>query len=106
MSDTEQANKKRRISSPTTQAALPSNSQTAVASQPAQVPDEDTAAPPSTAAGAHAKPLSALFAGPVPASQSAKAAAKGKGKAKEGDDESDGDEGFESTLRRLQGGGE
>ncbi len=41
------------------------------------LPDEDTAAPTSAAAGAHAKPLSSMF-GSVPASK----ASKGKGKAK------------------------
>lgn len=45
------------------------NESQATDSQPTpldQVPDEDHAAPPSTAAGAHAKPLSALFKAKTP----------------------------------------
>lgn len=69
-------------------------------SQPLQndvQPDEDNAAPPSTQAGVHAKPLSALFAGAHPA-----AGIKGKGKAKAKENDR---EGFESILARLQDGG-
>lgn len=104
--DDEQANKKRRISPEPSSASLSNGAAPAVA--PQEAPDEDNAAPPSTAAGAHAKPLSALFAGPAPASPVKKkgpaagaAGGKGKGKA-----EPDVGEGFESILARLQEGGE
>lgn len=63
------------------------------------LPDEDTAAPPSTAAGAHAKPLSALF-NPVPSFKGN----KGKGKAKAEDGDLKGD--FENTLAGLEAAGE
>jgi hypothetical protein len=53
------------------------------------LPDEDTAAPPSAAAGAHAKPLSSMFS-----SQPAGKAGKGKGKAKVEDDTEEVAEGF------------
>lgn len=103
----EQANKKRRISpEPSASSASLANG-AAPAAAPQEVPDEDNAAPPSTAAGAHAKPLSALFAGPAPASPvrwkgAAAAAAGGKGKGKAEPEEG---EGFESILMRLQEGG-
>lgn len=61
--------------------------------------DEEHAAPPSTASGAHAKPLSVLFSG-LPSSQ-AGGGPKGKGKGKLEDKE-----GFESVLARLQEGSE
>lgn len=99
----EQANKKRRISPEPSSASLSNEAAPVVA--PEEVPDEDNAAPPSSAAGAHAKPLSALFAGPAPASPvKKKGAAGGKGKAKA--EEPDDGEGFESILARLQEGGE
>lgn len=93
--------KKRRLSpAPLTDSQTLNGAQTQ--SQDA-LPDEDNAAPPSTASGAHAKPLSALFGGP-PALKGSTAfgKGKGKGKAQDGDDK----EGFESILSRLQEGGE
>ncbi|BGP44897.1 DNA-directed DNA polymerase delta [Rhodotorula kratochvilovae] len=85
----------------TTSAALPETNQTE-----AGVPDEDHAAPPSTAAGAHAMPLSALFAAKSPSPRKKKqhalnldAAAKGKGKARSGKD--DDKENFTALLERL-----
>lgn len=112
LEDDSQANKKRRISSETvgepSTASLATGSQPVVA--PQEVPDEDNAAPPSTAAGAHARPLSALFAGPAPAKTSGSpvkmgktSAGGGKGKAKAVEGEG---EGFEDILARLQEGGE
>ena len=64
-------------------------------------PDEEISAPPSSASGAHAKPLSALFSGNAGSGSSSSASKKGKGKGKEDDKE-----GFESVLARLQEGGE
>ena len=60
-----------------------------------ELPDEEHAAPPSSAAGAHAKPLPPLFSSQGPSQ------AKGKGRAQDDDKE-----GFESVLARLQEGGE
>lgn len=60
------------------------------------LPDEDTAAAPSKAAGAHALPLSSMFSQP--------AAALVKGKGKESEDEMK--EGFETILARLHEGGQ
>lgn len=62
------------------------------------LPDEDTAAPTSTAAGAHSKPLSALF-NPTPSTKINKG--KGKGKAEDGADKI----GFENTLAGLEAAG-
>ncbi|KAK4054869.1 DNA-directed DNA polymerase delta [Microbotryomycetes sp. JL201] len=59
----------------------------AMAAAPNEVPDEDHAAPPSSAAGAHAKPLSALFEhsdlGGAAAQQPQTARTKQKGKLKD-----------------------
>ncbi|KAK4705460.1 DNA polymerase delta subunit 1, partial [Phenoliferia sp. Uapishka_3] len=60
--------------------------------------DEEHAAPPSTASGAHAKPLSVLFSG-LPSSQAGGGPKGRKGKGKEEEKE-----GFESVLARLQEG--
>lgn len=72
----------------------------------AEIPDEEHAAPPSSAAGAHAKPLSALFESSPVAAASKGSVAKGKGKLKEkGGDNAGEQEGFEAMLGRLQDGG-
>ncbi|GAA5899920.1 hypothetical protein JCM6882_007002 [Rhodosporidiobolus microsporus] len=127
----EPANKKRRVSSPsngapallageaTADAVLPSASTPSQQQQqrggtPAPdtaVPDEDHAAPPSQAAGAHAKPLSALFTPPSPKKRPSTAAAKGKGvdvkgkgKGRIGVDEED-KENFTELLAKLKNEG-
>lgn len=62
-----------------------------------EVEEEPWAAPPSTAAGAHAKPLSAMFSTVSTGVGASRKNANGKGKGKEL-------EGFEETLARLQEG--
>ncbi|GJN91710.1 hypothetical protein Rhopal_004733-T1 [Rhodotorula paludigena] len=65
----------------------------------ADIPDEDHAAPPSTAAGAHAKPLSALFAAKSPSPRKKKHAdVKGKARAQPTEDDK---ENFTELLARL-----
>ncbi|GAA6047885.1 hypothetical protein JCM3770_004691, partial [Rhodotorula araucariae] len=70
----------------------------------ADLPDEEHAAPPSTAAGAHAKPLSALFAAKSPSPRKKKQhalnldKAKGKGRLSRDDDDK---ENFTALLERL-----
>ncbi|KAL8284175.1 hypothetical protein RQP46_004924 [Phenoliferia psychrophenolica] len=91
----EPSGSKRQKLSPAPEAAAAAPLQLAPAA--AYEADEEMAAPPSTASGAHAKPLSVLFSG-LPSSQ-AGGGPKGKGKGKEEDKE-----GFESVLARLQEG--
>ena len=81
-------NKKPRLESKKSDVVAPSDA----------LPDEDTAAPISAAAGAHAKPFSAQF-NPQPAIK----ANKGKGKAKVEDDQDAGE--FHATLAKLDEGG-
>ena len=64
-------------SPPAKKPRLASKKSDAVVAPSDALPDEDTAAPPSAAAGAHAKPLSALFS-----AQALVKSSKGKGKAK------------------------
>lgn len=122
MEGAEPSNKKRRVSSPsggtapslagqsTADALLPSPPRQP--SQGAAPPDEDHAAPPSSAAGAHAKPLSALFVPGSPKkrpSQSPvkkKRDVKGKGKATMGEIDEDDKEKFTAMLARLKDDGE
>ncbi|GAA5828493.1 hypothetical protein JCM5353_002695 [Sporobolomyces roseus] len=78
----------------------------------AEVPDEEHAAPPSTAAGAHAKPLSALFNSNLQStrySPKKKGTLMGKGKGKENmnqmsaeDEMMEEKEGFTEMLARLK----
>ncbi|GAA5869759.1 hypothetical protein JCM1840_000584 [Sporobolomyces johnsonii] len=107
----EPASKKRRVSPPLSTAALASDSATTAAlsgtaaAPPAEIPDEDHAAPPSSASGAHAKPLSALFASSqARISPTKKRDVKGKGKllGELGEDEDK--ENFVSMLARLKEG--
>lgn len=119
MDTTEPSSKKRRVSSPsastapalagqsTADALLPSPPR--APSQGAAPPDEDHAAPPSSAAGAHAKPLSALFTPgspkkrPSPVKQ--KRDVKGKGRALAGEIDEDDKENFTAMLARLKNDG-
>ncbi|KAK4058069.1 DNA-directed DNA polymerase delta [Microbotryomycetes sp. JL221] len=70
------------------------------AAAPNQIPDEDHAAPPSSASGAHAKPLSALFEqSDLGGAASIANKRNNKGKAKRTDDDKTS---FESVLSQLQ----
>lgn len=64
--------------------------------KPTEEEEDPDAAPPASTAGAHAKPLAALHAGPSGVGMLGKG--KGKGKPQE-------KEGFESVLERLQDDG-
>lgn len=86
----EQANKKRRLSSPGGTAPLEQDPTAALLPQV----DEEHPAPPASGSGAHSKPLPALFG--------TGSFAKGKGKGKADSEK----EGFESILARLQEGSE
>ncbi|SGY32734.1 BQ5605_C002g01405 [Microbotryum silenes-dioicae] len=103
MSTSPSSSKKPRLDAPPVTSA--SNGSLPLVANPANgfIPDEDVAAPLSTQAGAHAKPLSALFAGAHPArglSQLKSAVQNGvKGKARNDDD--DDKENFESILKEL-----
>ncbi|GAA5952659.1 hypothetical protein JCM10213_005216 [Rhodosporidiobolus nylandii] len=114
----EPASKKRRVSSPSNGAPTVVAGQStadAVLATPApegqgktqqDIPDEDHAAPPSSAAGAHAKPLSALFTPPSPKKRPSQAAKKVdlKGKGRMRVDEED-KENFTAMLERLKNEG-
>ncbi|KDE06028.1 DNA polymerase delta catalytic subunit, variant [Microbotryum lychnidis-dioicae p1A1 Lamole] len=103
MSTSPSSSKKPRLDAPPVTSA--SNGSLPLVANPANgfIPDEDVAAPPSTQAGAHAKPLSALFAGAHPArglSQLKSAVQNGvKGKAR--NDNDDDKVNFESILKGL-----
>lgn len=64
------------------------------------VPDEDHAAPPSSAAGAHAKPLSALFKAKTPSPKKKRVAGKALTRVGSGLNE-DNKENFTELLARL-----
>ncbi|SCV68659.1 BQ2448_780 [Microbotryum intermedium] len=104
MSTSPSSSKKPRLDAPPVTSTSTSNGVLPLVANPADgfIPDEDVAAPPSTQAGAHAKPLSALFAGAHPArglSQLKSAVQNGiKGKARNDDDDK---ENFESILKEL-----
>ncbi|GAA6035190.1 hypothetical protein JCM8097_006411 [Rhodosporidiobolus ruineniae] len=116
----EPASKRPRLSTPsngaptaiagqaTADAILPSPPPEGQGQTQQDIPDEDHAAPPSSAAGAHAKPLSALFTPPSPKKrpQASKLAkdVKGKGKGRMQVDEED-KENFTAMLARLKNDG-
>ena len=85
--------KKQKLSpAPSTPAGTPAGTQ-----KPSEEEEDPDAVPPASTAGAHAKPLAALHAGPSGVGM----LGKGKGKAKRPQEK----EGFESVLERLQDDG-
>ena len=75
----------------------PSSTPAGTQQKPTEEEEDPDAVPPASTAGAHAKPLAALHAGPSGVGM----LGKGKGKAKQAQDK----EGFEGVLERLQDNG-
>jgi hypothetical protein len=100
--DGEPVTKRRRTTPPVSQGepATVAGEPTADANlaQQQDVPDEDHAAPPSTAAGAHAKPLSALFQAKTPSPKKKKRTVDLRQSGRIGDDDK---ENFTALLARL-----